>query len=301
MASTRKILSLCGNAVFRSIRLQALLKMHNCCTMAGFLTNCETWIIDKNERNKLERIELWALKRILDVPKTTPTAAIWHVTGMLMTSILIDKRQLLYLKKILNKPDENWIKQMFCCLAKDNIGWAKQILKTLAEYEITESIDEIKEVSNAAWRAKVTTVTEKKHKEKLVDLCLARGGVKTKTRYLLEKLKSDAYTRNPDMQILKKSRHLCRVQIMSMYGMLCCGKNFKGGQGGEYCKQCNAVDDENHRINYCPKYKNRNLHGSSLKFDFNVIHVGEGETVDRALEVVCELWDLRNGRNSMRK
>ena len=36
MASTRKILSLCGNAVFRSIRLQALLKMHNCCTMAGF-------------------------------------------------------------------------------------------------------------------------------------------------------------------------------------------------------------------------------------------------------------------------
>ena len=48
MASTRKILSLCGNAVFRSIRLQALLKMHNCCTMAGFLTNIgEDEIVDR--------------------------------------------------------------------------------------------------------------------------------------------------------------------------------------------------------------------------------------------------------------
>ena len=249
----------------------------------------------------MERIELWALKRILDVPKTTPTAAIWHVTGMLMTSILIDKRQLLYLKKILNKPDDNWIKQMFYCLTKDNIGWSKQVLKTLAEYGITESLDEIKQVSNTAWRAMVTAATEKRHKERLVDLCLARGGEKTKTRYLLEKLKLDGYTRNPDMQILKKSRYLCRVQIMSMYGMLCCGKNFKIGHGGEYCKQCKVVDDENHRINYCPQYKNKNLHGSSIKFDFKVVNTGEDETIDRVLEVVCELWELSNGKNSMRK
>ena len=183
MASTRKILSLCGNAVFKGIRLLALLKMHNCCTMAGLLTNCETWVLNKSERSKLERIELWALKRILDVPKTTPTAAVWHVTGMLMTSILIDKRQMLYLKKILNKPEDNWIKQMFYCLMKDDIGWAKQIRRTLTEYEITASIDDITTTSNAARKTQVTNATEKEHKEKLVDLCLERGCKKTKTRY----------------------------------------------------------------------------------------------------------------------
>ena len=99
--------------------------MHNCCTMASLLTNCETWILNKAERNKIERIELWALKRIFDVPITTPTAAIWFLSGHLMTSILIDKRQMLYLKILLNRPEHDWTRQMFECLEKDDIGWAK--------------------------------------------------------------------------------------------------------------------------------------------------------------------------------
>ena len=105
--------------------------MHNTCTIAAILTNCDTWVLNKGERSKLERIELWALKKILNVPKTTPTAAIWFVTGLLMTSTLIDKRQMLYLKTILNIPENDWTKQMLKALIQDNIGWAKQIKNTL--------------------------------------------------------------------------------------------------------------------------------------------------------------------------
>ena len=43
--------------------------MHNACTVAGMLTNCETWVLDKGERQKLERIELWALKKALKALK----------------------------------------------------------------------------------------------------------------------------------------------------------------------------------------------------------------------------------------
>ena len=96
--------------------------MHNSCTVAGLLTNCKTWVLNKGERGKLERIELWALKRLLNLPKTTPTAAIWHITGLLITTILIDKRQLMYLKILLNRPDDDWTKRMFNCLKLDNIG-----------------------------------------------------------------------------------------------------------------------------------------------------------------------------------
>ena len=92
MAITRKIIASSGNEVFQKMQLKALLKMHNAKTVASLLTNCETWVLNKSEREKLEKIELWALKQILDVPKTTPTPAIWYVTGTLMTSILIDKR-----------------------------------------------------------------------------------------------------------------------------------------------------------------------------------------------------------------
>ena len=84
---------------------------------------------------------------------------------------------------------------------------------------------------------------------------------------------------------------------MSMYGMLDCGKNFKTGYKGEICRACNTLDDENHRINYCEKYKDINLYSSTLKIDFDLIHTGNEEVSNRILEVVCDIWNLQNGKN----
>ena len=148
--------------------------MHNSCTVAGLLTNCETWVLNKGERGKLERIELWALKRLLNLPKTTPTAAIWHITGLLITTILIDKRQLMYLKILLNRPDDDWTKRMFNCLKLDNIGWAKQMNNLLETYEIHDTYDQIRDMTKPAWRKKVFNATEKKHKTRLIEMCYVK-------------------------------------------------------------------------------------------------------------------------------
>ena len=98
MVATRKIIALCSGDVIRKMQLRALIKMHETCTVATLLANCEAWLLNKGEREKLQKIELWALKKILNVPITTPTPAIWFITGFLMTPILIDKCQLNYLK-----------------------------------------------------------------------------------------------------------------------------------------------------------------------------------------------------------
>ena len=108
MTATRKIIALSRDNVLKKIQLKALMKMHESCTSATLLTNCETWILNKGEREKLSKIELWALKKILKVPVTTPTPAIWYLTGLLMTPINIDKRQLTYLKTILDRPTDDW-------------------------------------------------------------------------------------------------------------------------------------------------------------------------------------------------
>ena len=72
--------------------------MHETNTVSIMLTNCETWVLDKKEREKIERMELWALKKILGVPVTTPTPAIIFTTGTLFSSLRIDQKQLIYLK-----------------------------------------------------------------------------------------------------------------------------------------------------------------------------------------------------------
>ena len=87
---------------------------------------------------------------------------------------------------------------------------------------------------------------------------------------------------------------------MSMFGMLDCTKNFRMSHGGINCNFFKVMDDENHRINHCPKYKKRNLHNSSITFDFSLINWDENEIIEQVLEVVDELWDLGKGKNTMR-
>ena len=96
MVSTRKIIGLCGSNVIQKIEMKALL--------------------NKGEREKIGKIELWALKKILGIPITTPTPAIWFTTGYLLTPILIDRRQLSFLKTLLDRPDHDWTKQMLYVL-----------------------------------------------------------------------------------------------------------------------------------------------------------------------------------------
>ena len=300
MAMTRKILGLGGNEVFKNIQLKALLKMHNSCTVAALLTNSETWVLNQSEKTKIERIELWALKQILDVPITTPTAAIWYITGFLMTTILIDKRQMLYLKTILDRPNEDWTKKMFDSLCRDDIGWVKQIKQTLLNYGFKKTFDEIKSIPFRKWKNQVTKAADQKNKERLLEMCTGRNGEKKKTSKIAEKLKNDSYIRVPCMDIINRSRYRSKVQIMSMYSMLNCASNFKNGYKTIDCQLCHVPDDENHRINHCTRFKEINLYESSLKVDFDFINSDDSEAVDRIIDTVSMLWELRNGKNEMK-
>ena len=87
---------------------------------------------------------------------------------------------------------------------------------------------------------------------------------------------------------------------MSMFHMLNCAANFKTGYNGTNCSKCNVPDNESHRINDCVLFKDINLYTSTLKVDFAVIHSDDGSAIDRVLEIVCALWNLKNGKNEMK-
>ena len=189
---------------------------------------------------------------------------------------------------------------MLFCLEKDDIGWPKQINQKLEEYELDYSWEQIKNMKYASWKRIVTLATEKKNTKKLIDMCYDGKGEKRKTKNIIEILNDKNYVRKPRMDILCKSRYRSRVQIMSMFGMLDCANNYKYGNKGELCSVCNTTDNENHRINFCTKFSGMNLCNSLVKFDFSSIYSMNHETVDRAIDVVGSLWNLRNGKNEMR-
>ena len=285
------------------IALSASLKLHEIVTIPMMTYNCETWIMTQSDVKELEKMELWALKRLLNLPKTTPTAGVRYETKTLFAEIRIDEKQFLYLHKILKRDTSHWTHHMLKILDAHSIGWATQIRRKIHDYGLEESWHMIGTKTDSAWKNEVKTACEKRNIELLKHECqsVRSGSVKdkTKTKSILINLNDENYTRSSESNILKMSKLKARAIIMTRYGMLDCAKNFEGRYGKKECNVCSVIDDENHRVNDCVRWKSVNLYLSTTKADLNLVYSMERDELERIADVVLAIWDLKNGRNSI--
>ena len=91
---------------------------------------------------------------------------------------------------------------------------------------------------------------------------------RTKTKFVVDKVDRSDYQRKPDNCIARNHSILhTRALIMGRYGMLKCANNFSSGHGTKKCDLCKVVDDEDHRINKCPKWGGANLIDDVVTFN----------------------------------
>ena len=76
----------------------------------------------------IDKAEIYALKKTLGLPKTTPTAGIVVTTGVLFASIRVEIKQLLYLYEVLTKEPKHWTQITLMVLKEQNHGWAKRLM-----------------------------------------------------------------------------------------------------------------------------------------------------------------------------
>ena len=88
--------------------------------------------------------------------------------------------------------------------------------------------------------------------------------------------------------------------MMGHYGMLQCAANFSDGYGGKLCDKCGFNDDENHRINICPKWHNVNQRNEDGVTDYDQIYSDDEKESMQVISKIISMWDLGNGRNCMR-
>ena len=231
--------------------------------------------LDTNEMKQVDRIELWALKNMLGLPPPTPTAAVRYVTGTLFTDVRVEMKQILYLHRLLQKENGYWAKEAVITLKENNVGWAKNIVKTLIKWGLDKEWDEIASTPKNVWKKEVEKAAEERNKINLSNGCQTkqRGASKskTKTKTILEIVESPDYKREPLIFLKDLTCIETRALIMGRYGMLDCKSNFSMGYGGRLCEQCNAVDNEDHRMNECEKYCNINRYDNLEKIDFDKI------------------------------
>ena len=91
-----------------------------------------------------------------------------------------------------------------------------------------------------------------------------------------------------------------RALIMGRFGMLKCANNYAIQHGSKECKECGVIDDENHRINTCIKYRSVNLYDKTEKIEFHDIHSDDGDKIMNVIKIILLVWDLAHGRNEVR-
>ena len=290
--------------IMQKIGTNVTLRFHESNIVPTLLYGCETWTLDSKEASLIERINLWALKKLFGLPPTTPTPAVRYVTGTLFTDIHIKKIQLIYLQSLLHKENDYLAKDSLFTLKENKNGWAKNISRTLEQWGLEQDWSRIAAVSKPAWKREVEKAAENQNKNKLMEECQARSRgtsrVKTKTKSIVEKLQSDNYKRVPLPLIRNLTSMQTRALIMGRYGMLDCKNNYAMKYGSKMCLDCDTVDDETHRINDCTKY--RGVDGSEGRegINFEMIYSDSMCEAITVINTILSVWDLEHGKNTIK-
>ena len=296
----RAITTSCRSALMRKIGSKVTLLLHESVTVPTLLYNSETWTLNKTEKKMIDKVEIYALKKTLGLPKTTPTAGIVATTGVLFASIRVEMKQLLYLHKVLTKDQQHWTQVTLMVLKEQNHGWAKQIDALLEQWGLESDWEAIKTKSKHQWKKQVQSAAEVMNKAKIREECgtKIRGEIKqkTKTRTIGSIIDNPSYQRSPDEFLMQhQSIAYARAYIMGRFGMLDCASNFTNKYGGKDCHTCGVKDDENHRINECVTYQSVNRRNCDVKIDFDDIFCESHEKVLNVVRCILSIWDLERG------
>ena len=102
--STFELIALCREVKFGTLQMESMLILYESVFLPRLIYNCESWsnMTDKDYQ-ALQSAQLLYLRNVVEVPRGTPIAALYLELGILPIKFEIEKRQLLFLRRILNK------------------------------------------------------------------------------------------------------------------------------------------------------------------------------------------------------
>ena len=302
-ATTININAVAATEVLRMVETPTLLQLHEKITVPGLIANAESWNLLKGEKEEINKIEQQALKNLFDLPVHTPTPAILFTFGTIFTHLRVEQRRLMYLHRMLKRQESHWTNKILLRLETLDIGWSKSIKNTLRELDLPTDFSSIKSQTRRAWKNLVTEKIEMRNTGLLIKECFKKENgqnrAKTKTAHIIEHLRDDGYRRNANAEIMRCNRQDAKTIIIARFRMLECGANFKGSLKFT-CQTCNLLDDENHRINTCRKYRSMNMYDSVIKANFDDVFSTDLTVVKQIIAVIQRIWNTQSAHGTMR-
>ena len=299
-AIMRQINTTASSDVMRNIEAKVLLDLYDTCIVPSFLYNAQSWTLTKTDELEMDKLGIQILKRLFNLPEKTPNAAIIHSFGTLYMTQQIDQMKFMYLYKLLKRTDDHWTKKMLLHLDEVKTGWAKNIRQKLTEYNLEQDWSKIMTQSKTTWKNSVKDSVRKSNVQKMINSCMEKDKIKTKTRHIYESTNPTTYSNKAVPEIISSTKMKAKTLILARNGMLECGKNFKGTLP-EICQKCLVTDDENHRMNTCPKWKDTNFLESETKISFCNIFSNDSSILPEIIERIQKVWELSLGNGLMKR
>ena len=171
--STNELISLCKEAVFGRYQIENMLLLYRSVFLPRVIHNSEAWSnLSPKDVADLQKVQLFYLHRVLEVPRSTPTTALYLETGILPIEYEIHIKQLVFLKHILDKDSTDPVAQMYNEMYKfqNEPNWAN-VFELRSRYNLLLNDMNVKSMTRNDWKIFVKDRAKACAFEKLLFQC----------------------------------------------------------------------------------------------------------------------------------
>ena len=112
LGTTAELISLCKEVKFGKEQIPNMILLYYSVFLPRIIYNAEAWSsLTEADIQCLQKGQLHYLRRVLEIPKSTPTAALFPDLDILPIQYEIEKKQLHYLKYVLEKNADDPVQQ----------------------------------------------------------------------------------------------------------------------------------------------------------------------------------------------
>ena len=241
-----EIEQICKTTELSNIRLMYVKLLTGSCLESKIKFGCALWNIlkYKSSQDKLNGIEPSLLKRVLQVPSSTPSAAIQFEFGVNDLSLEVLMEKIILAVETLNRDENRISKQLLESMLQKNVpGFCTEVNDACRIFQV--SLGELQKQNN------VREVLKKKIITMQAAELIKRMLISSKMDMVLQ---SGAVYNGRMMKYLAELDFLeARAIFMSRYRMWPTKENFPGRWSGVSCNICGLKDTDKH-IFKCPGY-----------------------------------------------
>ena len=155
--STTELIAVCKEAQFSSNQLSAMILLYRSVFLPRLIFNCETWsTLTESEVESLQKAQLRYLRKMMEVADSTPVAGTFPELGILPIQFETDMRKLNFLWKILQKENDDPVKQVYIELKRNCFekNWANEVMGLRSGYGLSMCDEEVECTGKTEWYKK---------------------------------------------------------------------------------------------------------------------------------------------------